>query len=215
MMPYHKVNQGEHLTRIAYQGGFASYQVLYNESKNASFKQGRPDPNLLYPGDVVFMPDKQTKEEPGETEQRHRFRLNKDELKLRIEFRTFDWEPFLETTCELHGSEPTQSHTTDSNGRVEQSITPDIEDLFLMFESALPNFELMLPVKVGHLDPLTEQSGQAGRLRNLSYFTGAIPVEDEAAFLSAVEEFQCDHQLNVDGICGPSTQSKLKEMYGC
>jgi len=34
------------------------------------------------------------------------------------------------------------------------------------------------------------------------------------AFLSAVEEFQCDNGLTVDGDCGPNTQAKLKEVHG-
>jgi peptidoglycan hydrolase-like protein with peptidoglycan-binding domain len=39
--------------------------------------------------------------------------------------------------------------------------------------------------------------------------------EDEARFKSAVEEFQCDHGLAVDGKCGPKTQAKLEEIHGC
>ena len=34
-------------------------------------------------------------------------------------------------------------------------------------------------------------------------------------FLSAIEEFQCDHGLVVDGKCGPATQAKLKQVHGC
>jgi hypothetical protein len=33
-------------------------------------------------------------------------------------------------------------------------------------------------------------------------------------FRSAVEEFQCDNQLTVDGKCGPNTQAKLKAVHG-
>jgi peptidoglycan hydrolase-like protein with peptidoglycan-binding domain len=39
--------------------------------------------------------------------------------------------------------------------------------------------------------------------------------EAQQQFRSAVEEFQCDHDLTVDGICGPTTQAKLKQVHGC
>jgi peptidoglycan hydrolase-like protein with peptidoglycan-binding domain len=29
-----------------------------------------------------------------------------------------------------------------------------------------------------------------------------------------VQEFQCDHQLKVDGVCGPQTQAKLVDAHG-
>jgi peptidoglycan hydrolase-like protein with peptidoglycan-binding domain len=35
------------------------------------------------------------------------------------------------------------------------------------------------------------------------------------AFRSAVEEFQCDHGLTVDGDCGAQTQAKLLSVHGC
>jgi peptidoglycan hydrolase-like protein with peptidoglycan-binding domain len=53
------------------------------------------------------------------------------------------------------------------------------------------------------------------RLNNLGYFAGEIENPDQTAFESAVEEFQCDHGVHVDGICGPNTQAKLKKLHGC
>ena len=71
----------------------------------------------------------------------------------------------------------------------------------------------MLPIKIGYLDPVEEVSGQIGRLDNLGYFPGDGTDEDQ--FKSAIEEFQCDNGLTVDGDCGPGTQAKLKEIHGC
>lgn len=53
-------------------------------------------------------------------------------------------------------------------------------------------------------------SGQSGRLTNLGYFSGDVNQPEPADFKSAVEEFQCDHGLAVDGICGPITQASLR-----
>jgi murein L,D-transpeptidase YcbB/YkuD len=38
---------------------------------------------------------------------------------------------------------------------------------------------------------------------------------DKERIRLAVEEFQCDHGLKVDGVGGPDTQNKLKEVHGC
>ncbi len=39
--------------------------------------------------------------------------------------------------------------------------------------------------------------------------------ERQSLFQSAVEEFQCDYHLTVDGVCGPMTRAKLLEIHGC
>jgi hypothetical protein len=74
-----------------------------------------------------------------------------------------------------------------------------------------------LTILIGHLDPVSEASGQKARLNNLGYFAGAMDEDDDARFRSAVEEFQCEHmgKGSVDGVCGPKTQAKLEDVHGC
>ena len=63
---------------------------------------------------------------------------------------------------------------------------------------------------------MSERSGQQERLRNLGYLADPLPGDDpEELFRIAVEEFQCDHKLAVDGKCGPATQAKLRDVHGC
>jgi N-acetylmuramoyl-L-alanine amidase len=65
------------------------------------------------------------------------------------------------------------------------------------------------------LDPLDEGSGWRVRLNNLGYDAGESDDADNPRLRSAIEEFQCDYDLTVDGICGPQTQAKLLERHGC
>ena len=58
------------------------------------------------------------------------------------------------------------------------------------------------------------RSGQAARLTNLGYLMNTEDSPD-AELLSAVEEFQCDEELAVDGISGPKTQNQLVKVHGC
>jgi peptidoglycan hydrolase-like protein with peptidoglycan-binding domain len=75
--------------------------------------------------------------------------------------------------------------------------------------------ERILPLKIGHLDPIDEHTGRRERLNNLGYRAGQEDDADDPAYRSAVEEFQCDYDLQVDGVCGPVTQGKLQEIHGC
>ncbi|MBX6424919.1 MAG: LysM peptidoglycan-binding domain-containing protein [Variibacter sp.] len=51
------VQRGDTLSAIARRFGVPSWQAIYNHPNNAGFRARRPDPNLIYPGDVVFVPD--------------------------------------------------------------------------------------------------------------------------------------------------------------
>jgi peptidoglycan hydrolase-like protein with peptidoglycan-binding domain len=110
--------------------------------------------------------------------------------------------------------------TTNAQGRIEQDIAPDAQHAILIIKDAqTPITEIRIPIKIGHLDPENKVSGQKARLNNLGYFAGPednrSEEENRTLFVSAVEEFQCEHGLTVDGKCGPSTQAKLKQVHGC
>src|SRR4051812_3687311 len=53
--PY-TVKRGDTLTKIANRHGFRSWRALYDHPDNAGFKRLRPNPNLIYPGDVIQIP---------------------------------------------------------------------------------------------------------------------------------------------------------------
>ena len=79
------VKQGDCIYSIAKAHGFL-WETLWDLPENAELKQMRKDPAVLYPGDRVFIPDLRKKEEPGETEKRHRFRLKGTPSKLVLRF---------------------------------------------------------------------------------------------------------------------------------
>ncbi len=85
---------------------------------------------------------------------------------------------------------------------------------FIMKEEGSRLQGIAIPLKIGHLDPVDVQTGQIARLNNLGYFAGPLDPLDEKLLLSAIEEFQCDKGLQVDGKCGLKTQAKLVEVHG-
>jgi len=52
--PY-KVKHGDTLSKIAHQHGM-TWQELYHDPSNESFRRQRTNPNLIYPGDTVMIP---------------------------------------------------------------------------------------------------------------------------------------------------------------
>lgn len=216
MSDVHIVEQGEHLSQIAKVYGFPDYKILWDHPENANLKKLRKNPNILFPGDEVFIPDKEEKEESGSTDKRHTFVVDKETLKLRLVLEDIYEKPISGAQCALLVGDQTFQLTTDGKGKLEQDIPLDAQEATLVIRGDQTPFQNeIIPIKIGHLDPVEEISGQVARLNNLGYFPGPLDGSDPDAFQSSVEEFQCDHSLKVDGDCGTNTQTKLKEVHGC
>ncbi len=216
MSTYHTVQQGEHITRIAKKYGFRNHITIWNHSNNAELKKKRQNPNVLFPGDRLYIPDKEAKREARPTGYKHRFQLTGPPLTLRLVVEDLYRRPLANANCELRVENKVYKLLSDEKGRVEQQVPFDAEKAELLIKDVeTPLKEKKLQIKIGHLDPVEEVSGQIARLNNLGYFAGPIEPINKRMFRSAVEEFQCDHSLTVDGVCGPVTQAKLKKVHGC
>jgi N-acetylmuramoyl-L-alanine amidase len=218
-MPMHVVKQGEHLASIAQDYGHRAWQTIWEHASNQSLRAARDNPNVLQPGDQVFVPDLAPRDESCATEARHRFRARGSALRLRLRVLGPAWKPadaadVMLTVGTLRSTEP-----TTSDGRLDLAIRPDDRAGRLRVDhDSLPH-PIEGDVLIGGLDPVETVTGQIARLNNLGYDAG--PVEEPATpaaeerVRSAVEEFQCDHALDADGIAGPKTQTKLKDVHGC
>lgn len=216
MAVYHTVKQGEHLSGIAAQYGFRHYATLWEHPENKALKELRGNPNVLFPGDRVFIPDKESKRMARQSGARHRFRVKEQTLTLRLVIEDIYEKPVGNADYELIVGAETLALATDGEGRLEHEVPVRIKDVELLIkDSATPLKNVSLLLRIGELDPVTEVSGQIARLRNLGYYTGSVKEVDQRLFLMAVEEFQCDQKLTVDGVCGHATQAKLKAVHGC
>jgi hypothetical protein len=213
MANMYTVKQGDHLFGIAEKNGFHDYHILWDHPNNAQLKKTRQNPNILFPGDQVFVPDPETREETRSTDKRHSFVVNTQTLQLRLILEDLYEKPIAGAPCDLMIDGDIHKLTTDGQGLIQLDIPGKAKNGFLIVNSDQTPFQgVQIPVKIGCLDPIDTPSGQQARLDNLGYFPGD---GDDDAFESAVEEFQCDHNLTVDGVCGPVTQAKLKQVYGC
>jgi len=208
--------QGDYLAKIAREQGFSDYKTIWDDPQNAKLKEQRKNPNVLYPGDLLYIPDRQTKEQMGSTEAKHHFQVKQGRMMLRLVLEDLYGKPLADAKCELTVEGKTSKLVADSAGKIETEILPTAERAELIVkDGTTPLKDQRLILQIGHLDPIEELSGQRARLSNLGYFLGSIDQGDTEGFKSAVEEFQCDFGLAVDGICGPKTQAKLKQVHGC
>lgn len=223
----HFVAQGEFLAKIARTYGFADYTTIWNAPENKELKEQRKNPNILFPGDKVFIPDKETKEESRSTEQKHKFELQGEPIQLRIVLMGLKKKPLEGHECTLIVEDDSEDITTQSDGLLKKEIS-EKAGVGKVLDRGKPGPEFRtereIPFKIGHLDPVDKVPGQQARLNNLGYLAGdpaapaGTPEEEEVKFRqfqSAIEEFQCDFGLTVDGICGKKTQAKLVDVHGC
>ena len=215
MPRYHTVQQGEHLARIALQYGFPDYRVVWNDAGNASLRELRPSPDVLKPGDQVFIRESPAHEERRATNARHRFTVNVTRPTLRLALEDLLGKPLRSARGELRVDGQVLPVVADGHGVVRQPLPVGAERADLVLSDAAgAGGERKFALFIGYLDPVTEISGQESRLNNLGYRAGTAGDPTAYDFRSAVEEFQCDYGLAVDGKCGPLTQKKLVAVHG-
>jgi len=217
MGSYVTVEPGDHLAALAEEAGFADWHTVWNAPENAELRALREQPGLLLPGDRVFVPDKQVgdgiKVKSGTTA---RFRVKLGLARLRVIVCGFDGKPFADTACTITIEGAQVQVTTGADGLVDLALPAGAREATLEASGA------SWTLAIGQLDPVESDTGLWARLRNLGYLVdddsaGAAPDArpDPELLAFAIELFQRDHGLAIDGSDTASVTAKLKEAYGC
>jgi hypothetical protein len=203
----HVVRQGECMSSIAYLYGF-SWKVLWDAAENRELKKSRQDPNVLFPGDVVKIPDKQTKYYACATDARHLFKLNGFKAVLRIRVMKDD-QPRANENYLLEIDGTLMGGQTDAAGWLEKKIPPNAVRGKLTLSNGLENYDLQL----GKLDPVHEVSGIEGRLMNLGYYGGPISGSMNPDLQAALRAFQAGKGLQQSGEADDATKAALQQEH--
>lgn len=198
----HVVAQGDHLSALAEESGFANFRTILDRPENSALKQLR-DPHTLFPGDKVFIPDATQRTERRATNAVHPFQADVPKLFLRVRLLDVDGEALKSTPCDLTvPPDPAASaEATNGNGLLEKRIGREREQR----GRAVAHGKVTTPspggstvrdiayeLVIGNLNPHVKLTGQQARLSNLGYFAG-YAARDLDALLWAAEEFRCDH----------------------
>jgi N-acetylmuramoyl-L-alanine amidase len=205
------VEQGDHMVKIAAKFGFGDFNTIWNHAKNEELKKKRGNPNVLFPGDLVHIPDKKQKQESKPTEASHKFKAQRPKLMLRLTLKGPDGKPLSGKKITLKVEGDSFELSTDGNGAIQQKVKPMAENGKVIIKE----LSIEAPLKIGHLDPAEEVSGYRARLNNLGFAAGSSDDSADPRLRSAVEEFQCNHGLTVTGDVDDETRDKLKEAHGC
>lgn len=206
-MAKHTIRKGECILSVADKYGFLA-DTLWNHAENAKLKQKRKDPSVLFPGDEVFIPDKQEKTEVCATEQKHRFRKKSVPAKMKVCLLIND-KPRANKSYKLQIDgiwKENAKGKTDGDGFVEESIPPNAKDGRLVLEAK--NGEDIYILKFGTLNPLDTEEGVKKRLFDFGYVV-------DGDLSKAVKAFQKKEGLDpANGTINDATKTRLKERFG-
>ena len=207
-MSKYVIKEGECLFSIAQRHGLF-WKKIWAHPKNSELQRRRRDPNILHPGDVVFIPEKEEKQENGSTELRHRFRKKGVPAKVRLRLMRHNRpRPNESYVLEVDGT--LSSGTTDTDGMLEHSIPPNAKKGKLYVGKRREEYVLNL----GHMDPLNELIGIQKRLNNLGFHCGPANGVLGPRTTDALKTFQKKHNLPESGEADEATKNKLTEVYG-
>lgn len=198
------VAEGDCINSIAEEYGFFP-DTIWNHPDNAELKRLRRDPNVLQPGDLVHIPEKDTsKAESCQTEQLHRFRRKGVPAKLKIRLLA-DNEPRANAAYRLVIDGKVIEGETDGDGFVEQPLPPraQVGELIIDLDDG---GEERYQFNFGTVDPIDTEAGQRHRLADLGYATEDLE--------EAVRAFQRDLDLEVTGQADKATRDKIAEEFG-
>lgn len=215
-MGYYTIEEGDCLSSLAREHGFKSYHRIYEHPKNADLRKKRPNPNLLYPGDVLFIPDLEQKHQSGATDTRHSFRLVRPNVKLRMKLLDKLGRPYKYKKYRVDVAGKQFFGHTSAKGLVEEQIPADATEGTLNLWLADQNAEhatTTMPLRIGYLDPVDEVSGVQARLNHLGFDCGPIDGIAGPRTAAALAAFQKIAGLKETGVIDAATRGKLQHLH--
>ncbi|MEN8151889.1 MAG: hypothetical protein ABFS86_18890, partial [Planctomycetota bacterium] len=161
-----EVAEGESIPSIARDRGFF-WRTIWEHPENAALKEERESPNVLFRGDRVFVPDKEMKEFPCATGERHDFKLKGDPVKFVLQLKKLGRPRKDEPYVLVIDGVPTEG-TTDGDGKLEAWMPGNVQTA----ELRLNDGQEVRQLRISRLDPVETTAGAQQRLNNLGFACG-------------------------------------------
>ncbi|MAY75771.1 MAG: hypothetical protein CMJ31_13855 [Phycisphaerae bacterium] len=203
-MTTHVVIAGECLATIAERYNFPKWRTIYDAPENEELRKKRPNPNVIYPGDEVVIPEKREKRESRADGQRHRFKIPIPKWELRLRVLDEVGDPVVEAPFRLFiDGDMVLEDKTDDQGELMHEVraTARIGRIETLGES--------IDLRLGHLDPVSRVRGVQQRLNNLGFRAGPADGLAGPKTTSAVTAFQASRGLDRTGRIDHKLREKL------
>jgi hypothetical protein len=217
MVPY-VIRQGDYLTRLAARRGFDADEV-WNHSKNADLRQLRSNPNMLLPGDVLYVPSDPPSGVSISSGGSHDLKAKVPTVKVELIMKDLD-EPMANEAYVVEGlgrpGEPVEG-TTDGEGKITLDVPSSVREVRVVFRER----GLAIPVLIGDLDPPNDASGIRQRLQHLGHYgwygggdDGDENLDQEELDRRAIAAFQAAQGREVTGELDDETRDAIVDVHG-
>ena len=208
-MATYVVQQGDCLSSIAARFGYDTWKEIWNAPANAEFKKKRKNPNVLFPGDKLELPEHQPKSVSLATGQRHKLVIERQTAKLKLRF-LHNGRPLAQEPYQLVLGEKVVNGSTDGDGGIEHDVPFELTSAKCTLTRRQRTFDL----KVGALDPADEVSGAQARLKALGGFGGGIDGSPSDELALALRFFQAAVGIEASGNLDGETAGQLEKLFG-
>jgi hypothetical protein len=188
MQPY-VIKQGDYLAALAHQLGFDA-DTVWNDPSNAQLQQLRPNPNILFPGDVLQIPDPPaqpvagTSLTPGSS---NSFVSDAPTVTISVTFAGGDPTTYASKAYTIQELAGLTGLTTDGSGLVTFQALVTLQVATITFTESGESRQL----SIGGTDPINTLSGIFKRLQNLGFIDpdADLDASDLSVLRSALYHF--------------------------
>lgn len=202
------VQAGDCLSSIAEAHGF-HWRTVWEHDRNAELRRARGNPNVLYPGDRVWIPEPRQVEQACAVNETHRFTVKGVPAKLRIRFLEGGEPRAREAYILLVDGVPRRGRL-DADGVLEESISPLARAASILFDGDRDPLSLAL----GWLPPIDTVAGVQARLGNLGFDAGPADGLLGPRTRRALRRFQRRAALEISGEPDAPTIQALQTRHG-
>jgi hypothetical protein len=202
------VRAGEYLTAIAYGRGLKPNDV-WNDPDNADLKKLRVNPEMLAPGDVLYLPPVVRTWLPLQVGSTNQLVAKPPKVELHVVLSDPAGQPYAGKAVHLDPQVAEVDPTTDGTGLLKVLVPVTVKVLTATIIDDGTTFQ----IRVGHLDPHDVVTGTVSRLRQLGYIgderrllaldrpylNGIDAVQ--SSLTRGIAAFQEDQGSDVDGAC--------------
>ncbi len=169
MQPY-VIRQGDYLLSLAYRFGF-DVDTVWNDPKNAQLRQLRSSPSILWPTDVLYIPDQNVPPamQTVTTGTTNTFVTDVPTLSVTQQFVGSEATTYSSRAYIVQELDQLTGLTTDEKGIATFQAPVTLDAATVQFTDTGESWVL----HIGHLDPINTLSGIFQRLQHLNYVAGS------------------------------------------